>query len=56
MQVLVKVSLCESVLSERQTRVFVEPELALGCGSMAGEQPLIKVFLFAFQTAWEKMV
>lgn len=41
-----KVFLYESVLSEQQEYVPVEPVLALGWGSMAGEQPLIKLFQF----------
>lgn len=51
-----KVSLCESVLSEQQRRVPVEPVLALGWGSMAGEQPLTKAFESAYQIAHEKLV
>lgn len=51
-----KVSLCESVLSEQQRLVPVEPVLALGWGSMAGQQPLIKVFQLACQIAQEKSV
>lgn len=51
-----KVSLCESILSEQQRHVPVEPVLALGWGHMAREQPLIKVFESSCPTAWEKLV
>lgn len=55
-QVLVEVCRCESVPSEQQTRVPVEPVVSDGWGGTAGEQSPIKLFQFVCQIAQEKMV
>lgn len=46
---------CESVLSEQQTHVPVEPVVSDGWGSTAGEQSPIKLFQFVCQIAQEEL-